>query len=83
MQGGGTENAGAQYAGLEMWELISGLENARPVLICRTKCRGRNIQHRKMKDWNMRDQMSGLKNTGPENAGLENEGPWLLFWQCC
>jgi len=25
----------------------------------------------------------GLENAAPENAGLENEGPWLFHWKCC
>jgi len=39
------------------------------------------MQVRNMDD--QTDQMLGLENVGPENAGLENQGPWLFYSKCC
>jgi len=35
---------------------------------------GANMGRPKMQDWNLADQIAGLKNAGPENAGPENAG---------
>jgi len=85
---GGTENAGAQYAGLEMWELISGLENARPefvgpnvgVGIYSTEKWRTGICGTKCQDWKIQDRkMRGwkMKDHGYYSGNVVN-----IFTRC-